>query len=360
MSRHSRRASTSLHSGAPLRGTGGGRGIPAPPTARASAGGRGPAAGLTGSGLVLATVTIWSVNVIVVKLALRDSGPLTYTATRFLIGGALLLVVARAMAGGLPRLRRADIRELLITGLIGIAANQTSFTVALRFTTAVDVSLIMGSIPLAVAAHRAVFLHERIGRRGWAGLAVGAAGLAIVVEAGGGGHGALGGDLLALGAPVTWALYLARLDRLLSRYDTLTAGALVTAAGALTLLPLGAAEALADHPSPTPSWLGLLAFSALLSSAFGNVAYYRGLQLIGATRAAAFTYLQPFLGAIAARLLLGEELRPTQLLGGGVVVAGILLGGRASASSAVEPEVAVSCVAGEREEVERRPVGAPP
>jgi drug/metabolite transporter (DMT)-like permease len=55
--------------------------------------------------LVLSAVAVWSVNVIVVKLALRDCPPLLYTAARFPVGGLLLLAAVR-LRGHRPRLPR--------------------------------------------------------------------------------------------------------------------------------------------------------------------------------------------------------------------------------------------------------------
>jgi probable blue pigment (indigoidine) exporter len=87
----------------------------------------------------------------------------------------------------------------------------------------------------------------------------------------------------------------------------------------------------------------------VLAVGFCNAAYFRGLEVLGATRAAVYTYLQPFLGALAALLLLGETLRPWQLLGGAVVVAGVVLGrprpvpvdqGKRVPSAGREPELA--------------------
>jgi drug/metabolite transporter (DMT)-like permease len=270
-------------------------------------------------------VAVWSVNVIVVKLALRDCPPLLYTAVRFLVGGLLLLAALR-LRGRRPRLPRgAALRDLAVAGMLGIAVNQAAFTLALRNTTAVDVSLIIGSTPLMVAAHRAMRSGERIGPRSWLGLWIGAAGLAMVVIEGGGGHGALGGDLLALAAPAAWTLYVDRLRVLLGSWDPLALSAAVTLLGSLPLIPPAAVEGAAGGLHPSLRLLGCLLFSSVLAVAYCNLAYYHGLETLGPTRAAVYTYMQPFLGAVAAFLMLGETLRPLQLTGGAVVVAGVLL-----------------------------------
>jgi drug/metabolite transporter (DMT)-like permease len=50
------------------------------------------------------------------------------------------------------------------------------------------------------------------------------------------------------------------------------------------------------------------------------------LRTIGASRATLYMYLQPFLGALFAALLLGEEITALQFIGGLVIVGGVSLG----------------------------------
>ena len=280
----------------------------------------------TGDLLALLTISIWSLNVIVVKIALRDVPPLVYTATRFLAGG-LLLAGALRLRGRLAPMRRSDLGAFALAGLFGIAANQLAFTFALQHTSAVDVSLILGSTPLLVAGWQAGRMRERIGPRAWLGLGVGAAGLAMVVAGGGSSHGALAGDLLALAAAAMFTLYLDRLVRLLPHCPALPLSAWVTLLGAVELVPLGIGEGAVAHPHWTWPVAGLLVYSSVLAVAVGNSAYYGGIQLLGATRAAVYTYLQPFLGAMFGVVILGEALRPIQLAGGVVIIAGVV-GGR--------------------------------
>ncbi|TMC49393.1 MAG: DMT family transporter [Chloroflexi bacterium] len=276
--------------------------------------------------LVLSAICVWSVNVIVVKVALDAVDPLVYTAARFLLGGTLLLSVVRLhrSESGRPPLR--DLGAMALAGLFGIAANQTAFTVSLRYTTAVDVSLILGATPLVVAAYGALLSSERIGARAWSGMLVGAAGLVLVVGAGGGAHGQIGGDLIALGAPLVWAFYVTRLVDLLPRYQPLVLSGWVTILGALPLLPVAAAQAATAPPRLSWQLLGFFAFSTVMAVGWCNLAFYIGLEHLGATRAAVYGYLQPFLGAVVAFLALGETLRPLQLAGGVVVIAGVVVG----------------------------------
>jgi drug/metabolite transporter (DMT)-like permease len=292
--------------------------------------------------LMLAAVLFYSLNVVVVKVGLADVPPLLWATVRFVVGGAVLAVVVWTLRGRLVIPAAADRRRILVAALLGITVNQVAFTVALKYSSAVDVSLIVGSTPLMVAGYAALRQSERIGSRAWVGLLIGAVGLVLVVAVGSGGHGgsSLLGDAIALGAPLSWSIYAANLGGLLSQYPALSLSTVITLVGALALLPFGVAEAIATPAHWTWKLVGLLVFSALFAVAFCTVAVYLAIDRLGATRATAWTYLQPFLGAVLAFAILGDTLRPLQLLGGVVVVAGVLMGRAAMGRTQAAPVVA--------------------
>jgi drug/metabolite transporter (DMT)-like permease len=101
--------------------------------------------------LMLSAVLFYSLNVVVVKVGLADVPPLLWSPVRFVVGGAVLAAVVWAMRGRLVMPRPADRRRVAIAALLGISINQVAFTFALKYTSAVDVSLIVGSTPLMVA-----------------------------------------------------------------------------------------------------------------------------------------------------------------------------------------------------------------
>ena len=68
---------------------------------------------------------------------------------------------------------------------------------------------------------------------------------------------------------------------------------------------------------PTGAWLGLL-YAAILSVTVTNILYFTAIHRIGASRAALFTYMEPFLGVLFAVILLGDAVTLLQLAGGAV------------------------------------------
>jgi drug/metabolite transporter (DMT)-like permease len=287
--------------------------------------------------LVLGATAIWSVNVVVVKLALHDSGPLTYSAIRYLIGGGALWGLARWLDGPLPRLSGRDWRLVATLALFGVLINQSSFTGSLALTNADNVAMISGTTPLLVAGWVAVRHRQSFRVRVWVGLLLGLIGLFLVVGAGAAGWSSWLGVLFALGNPISWAVYLLLLPRLLGRYRPLTLAALITLLGAAMLFPFGVAEALVQRPHLNVGWLALLGYSSLGAVAITTWMYLPGVRRLGPARTAVYSYLQPFLALVAAAVIIAEPILPLQLLGGVVMLVGVVLGRPRPRPAAIAP-----------------------
>ena len=249
--------------------------------------------------MVAATI-IWGVNVVVVKLALTDSGPFTYSAIRYVLGGLALCGLARWLEGPLVRPRGTDAWLIAAAAAAGVLVNQTSFAGALALTNADNIAMISGTTPLLVVGWLVWRNREHFEAKVWGGLGLGLVGVVLVVGAAGGTWSSWLVVPLALAMPLSWAVYLLLLPRLLGRYRPLTLAAWVTAVGAVMLVPFGAVEALNRHPHVTGPWLGLLAYSALAAVALTTWLYLSGVRRLGPARTTVYSYLQPFLTVVAA------------------------------------------------------------
>ena len=276
--------------------------------------------------LILLVTAAWSVNVVVVKVALQDSGPLFYAAVRFLLGGAGLWLLARRFEGPIRLPRGRDLALVVTAAALGTAINQASFTGALALNSADFVALVQAATPLMVAGWLAAVTRQHFGRRVWLGLGLGLAGLALVVDTGGGARASGLGTVVALIMPASWAAYLLVLPRLLRHHRPLTLSALVTLLGALMLLPFGALEAVTSPPRITVGWWGLLAYSSLVAVVATTWLFLLALERLGPARTSTYTYLQPFMAVVAAALLIDEAVLPLQLLGGAIMLVGVALG----------------------------------
>lgn len=246
--------------------------------------------------------------------------------------GAFLILAPFGLPGILARRREilAAWRILALLGVLGMTAFSALVFAGLRYTEALNGSLIQGTLPLAIVALSAIMLGRPVGARQALGLAVGGAGFAVIVLRGElGGLAALAvnfGDGMILLGVVCHALFSILLAR---RPAALDLAAFLTVAffvGAVTTFPLHAWELWQGRPMPL-SWTAFAAagYVALFASVLGQLFWAVGVGRIGAARAGYFMYLTPVFGAAIAVAALGESVGWHHPAGIAAIFAGIWL-----------------------------------
>jgi drug/metabolite transporter (DMT)-like permease len=278
-------------------------------------------------GMLVAANVIWSLNYATTKYAFERWSPIAFSGLRFATAGIALALIVRLREGGIG-VERRDVRLVVLCGIVGIFLNQLTFTYAVDYTAAANVALILASAPAFAAVFAVVLGHERVRPAHWLALAVSLAGVALVVVGGSNLAGfSLRGDLLAVGAALTWAAYTVMLRPLFGRYSAGRISALVILTGAAVMAPVTAVQvAHQDFGALTRLDWGAWVYSTIGPLLVTNWLYFRSLHRVGAARATLYMYLQPFLGAVFAAWLLGEKLVAVQLVGGAVIVGGVALG----------------------------------
>jgi O-acetylserine/cysteine efflux transporter len=279
--------------------------------------------------MLLATVSIWAFNFTVTRYAVTHGfEPLAYSALRF----SAAATIVSAITYGLERSLRFERRHALIligAAFVGIYLNSIGFMYAIDLTNASTVALIFGSLPILTAIFAFVLGVERLHRRFWFAALISFAGVALV--AAGSGHGVSGnllGDLLALLAAATWGFYAVAIVPLLRHYSVwrISAGGLVV--GAIPLV-ITALPQLQDQ-----RWdLGALVWAAFVFAVVGplvltNFLWFTAIDRVGPSRATLVTNLQPFLAALFAVALLGEDLTWLQVAGGLAIGAALVIARR--------------------------------
>jgi drug/metabolite transporter (DMT)-like permease len=290
---------------------------------------------------LLVTVLIWSLNFVAVKTGVTFIPPLAFSVTRFTLGAAVTLIVAIRLEGR-PRFRRVDLPLLVLAALVGITINQAAFVGALRETTASNTALLIGTIPVWTSVLAVLTRQERLAWHHWVGVAIGLLGVALIVFGGSSGSAdspTFLGELLALVTAASWAIYSVIIRPLMARYTALSLSSFMMVVGTVALLPFALPELATTDWSAVPgeAWLGLF-YAALFSVSLTNILYFTAIGRVGASRAALYTYLEPFLGVMFATLLLRESVTLLQLAGGVVVVAAILVA-RPKRQSIAEPGI---------------------
>ncbi|HTE63719.1 MAG TPA: EamA family transporter [Solirubrobacteraceae bacterium] len=267
-----------------------------------------------------------------------DAAPLTVGAVRVAVGGALLLLVARAapaVAAAWPR------RELGVMA-VAIAAYQLAFFAAVdRTGVAVGTVVALGSAPaIAGVAGRLVDREPLTGR--WAAAtALACAGVMLLVLGGGDASVDPLGIVLAMVAGSGYATYAVLAKRLLRRgHAPERVMAASFSLGAVLLVPvlvLGDVSWVA-----TGDGLALALFLGAIPTALAYVLFARGLRHLTPGETATLTLAEPLTATGLGILALGERPGAVAALGAGLVLAGLLALALPARRSAPQPAVAAA------------------
>lgn len=274
----------------------------------------------------LAFVLFWSTGYIAAEFALQGSGSFTLAVLRFLGSGliiALWLLLRRpAMAS------RRDLRHAAVAGLL-LQAGFFGFTYAgMRVgVPPAAAGLIAGLMPLTTALGAAVLLGERLRASTLPGLALGLAGVLLVIgpklqQAG----SVLGYGLMAC-ALLSLSLGTLYQKRHASHLDPRLSLVVQLGASMLALLPFAIVlEGL--HFTPSLAVVSGLLWTILINSCAGLLLYLWLLGNGAAGRVAGLFYLVPPVTAVLAALVLGADFGVRETIGFAIAAAGVWLGQR--------------------------------
>lgn len=284
--------------------------------------------------LLLLTVLIWGVNFSAVKLGLAEMPPLAFNSVRFLTGGAVLAIAAKA--SGQPwRFELRHLPFLIGLGLLGNTIYQLLFIYGIAATTADNAALILATVPVWVALGGSLAGTERVAGRGWLGVGLSFLGIALIIlgsdrsaELRFGGP-TLRGDALVLLGTLCWSLYTL-LGRLAMRhYRPLTVTSFCTLVGAAPLVLLGLPDLVALRGACVSStaWAAAL-FSGFTAIGLAYFFWNHGISRLGSARTSLYSNLTPLIALFTAWLVLGETLTRQQGWGALAAVAGVALARR--------------------------------
>ena len=276
---------------------------------------------------VVIVMALWAGNFIVVKGALGTLPPVGFTAVRYGLASLSLLVLMRWRDGAI-RLPHGDIRSIAVLGIIGFGIYQILWVVALQTIPAGDSALLIATTPVMTALLAMATGADSPNRVKLVGAIVSFLGVATVIVAGQGLNlgASVGGDLLTLAAAACWAIYTVRGATILRRQTALMTTTWAVVAGTMFMAPIGIAQmATADLSAIGPSMVLTVIYAGTLAAGVPNVVVFHGVKLLGPTRISALQTLVPALAVVLAVIFLGEPIRPAQLIGGVIILAGVAL-----------------------------------
>ena len=269
---------------------------------------------LKGHAEALFTIVVWGTTFISTKVLLRALSPVEILLIRFVLGYAALWLACPHI---LPLRSWKEEGMFALAGLAGITLYYLLENIALTYTTASNVGVIIAVAPLFV-----VFLSgEGVSPRFILGFAASIIGIALMSLSGLSVGTGLFGDMLALSAAIVWAVYSVLTRKIAGYgYSILLTTRRIFLYGIVFMIPAVAAMGFSVSAEDvlTPSVVFNLLYLGLCASALCFVTWNSAVSTIGAVSTSVYLYLTPIVTLVASALVLGERMP-------GLAVIGVLL-----------------------------------
>jgi drug/metabolite transporter (DMT)-like permease len=282
--------------------------------------------------LLSLTSLFWAGNTVLGRFIVGHVPPMTLSFVRWT--GAFLILLPFA-AGHLARdwpLIRKNAALMALLALVGFSAYNTMAYYGLQYTTAINGLLLQSIGPLFVALWTFALFGDRLTLRQAGGICVSLSGVVVIIC-----HGSLAvlvgiafnrGDVWFVIALVFYGFYMAML-RKRPPIHPLSFLAVGMGGGAVFLIPLVVLEIASGRTMMFDAESILsFAFICIFPSLLGYLFLNRGIELVGANRAAPFIHLVPVFGSVLAIVLLGERFELYHAVGYGLVFSGITIATR--------------------------------
>jgi drug/metabolite transporter (DMT)-like permease len=293
-----------------------------------------------------AVYVIWGSTYLGIKLAAETLPPFLMAGARFLMAGAILYAWSRRDPGpgGRPRLTGAEWWMAFVVGVLLLFGGNGAVVWASHRIPTGSIALLIAATPIWMVV---IDWLRPGGRRPGgavaAGLLLGTAGLALLVDARGGAGGGrvdpLSAAVVLLGS-LSWAVgSLASRSRRMPRSANLST-AIQMFGGGIVLLVAGLALGEAQDLSLTGvslrsglAWIYLVTFGSLI----GYTAYIWLLGKVSAARVATYAYVNPVVAVLLGWAFAGEVVTSRIMLAAAVIVGAVALITAGGTESAAQP-----------------------
>ena len=282
----------------------------------------------------LFTILVWGITFISTKVLLVPFTPVEITFYRLLLAVLALFIASppRPAWGKLERRALQDEGKIMAAGLCGVTLYFLFQNIALSYTLAANVSVLISTVPLFTALVSRAFLNERLKANFLLGFAAAIAGIILIAF-----NGSLVlklnplGDLLSILAALVWAFYSVTIKKISAQQGKILAltrkvlfyGLLFL----LPVLPLFDFRLGLERLAVLPNLLNLL-FLGVGASALCYVTWNYAVHLLGPVKSSVYLYMVPVVTIIASVLALHEPITMVAGIGMALILSGMALSER--------------------------------
>jgi len=277
----------------------------------------------------LGAAAIWGGMYVVSKVVLEIIPPFTLVTIRLLLGALTLLIVL--WVRGVPKISRRQTLQVLGVGFIGYGISLSLQFLGTKLSTAANGSLVTSATPAFVLLFASILLREKITPLRLTALFLATLGVLAVIDPRSAqlNPGLFLGNLLLIGAAVTWALYSVLVRKTTRDLDVLPFSLIAFLGGLPVTIPAGAWEVgVLGIGEINLGVIGGILFLGVISTALAMVLWNTAFAYVDASLASLTFFAQPVVGTLLGWLFLGETITPLFLLGGFLIGLGLVISTR--------------------------------
>jgi len=274
----------------------------------------------------LGAAAIWGGMYVVSKVVLEIIPPFSLVTLRLILGVISLAIVL--WLRGFPKISRRQIVEGLGVGFVGYGISLSLQFLGTKLSTAANGSLVTSATPAFVLLFAWILLRERITLQRLIALFLATLGVIAVIDPRSAqlNPDLFLGNLLLIGAAVTWALYSVLVRRVTQNTDVLLFSLIAFIGGLPVTLPASAWELSTVGVGEIS--LGIVAgvlFLGVISTALAMVLWNTAFAYVDANLASLTFFAQPVVGTLLGWLFLKERITPLFLVGGLLIGIGLVI-----------------------------------
>lgn len=286
--------------------------------------------------LLTATVIFWGTSFAAVKIGIGDLAPVQFLFLRTMFATIIFSVILLKSPKDKRKIDRKDIPYIVYLGFMGMAGYLIVQYTALKYTTTVNASLIIGIVPILVAIHSCLFYNEKLEFQRIVGTGMCFLGIIFTITKGNFATLSFGktifGDLLMLINAVMLAIFSIGAKKILKKYDPFMIVAYMNIFSLVMITPFAFSSNFLS-PISLISKINHISIKVILSSLYlgvtctviGYYSWYSAIKEFGPTKTAVFNYINPLVASIVSFMLFDEDITIFTILGGISIIGGVAL-----------------------------------
>ena len=283
--------------------------------------------------LMLPTSIFWSGAFIAGKIAVTEFTPFTLTFFRFFFALIIIFPLMLMKEKSNWKLNKKDIPIIFFMGFIGIFAYHVLFFISLKYTTAINASLIGATNPMVTSIFASIILGESLGLKRIGAILLAFSGVLLTIS-----KGSFDifrtlsfnfGDILMFTAVFCFAVYSVLSKKIMYKHSPIKILCYSFLFGLIILIPFIIIENPLTYISSVTfkGWFSVL-YMAIFASAVGYLLQQISIKSYGASKTMLFVNLVPIFSILLSAIILNEKASFINLISGGIIICGVVINSR--------------------------------